>query len=125
MTTMKVLVVDDDPTTCRLLETVLQMDDHETVSANTVEGGDIVSLLTREKPQILIMDIHLGSQDTLEYISAIRANAKWRHLPILMTSAIDLRQECLQAGASNFILKPFNWDEVTQMVTQIRSQLVS
>ncbi len=124
MTTLKVLVVDDDPTTCRLLETVLRMDDYETASANTVESGDIVSLLTRVKPQILIMDVHLGSQDTLEFISVIRANARWRHLPILMTSAIDRRQECLQAGASNFILKPFNWDEMTQLVTQVRSQLV-
>ncbi len=122
MTNLKVLVIDDDLMTCRLLETVLQMDDYDTVSVNAVESGDIISLLNKERPQILIMDIHLGSQETLEYVKTVRADAEWQHLPLLMTSAIDRRQDCLNVGASNFILKPFNWPEMSRVINQIRDQ---
>lgn len=122
MTNLKILVIDDDLMTCRLLETVLQMDDYDTVSVNTVEDGDVISLLNKERPHILIMDIHLGSQETLEYVTAIRANTEWQQLPLLMTSAIDRRQECLNVGASNFILKPFSWSEMSRVINQIRDQ---
>jgi len=125
MTNLKVLVIDDDLMTCRLLETVLQMDDYDTVSVNAVEDGDIISLLNKERPHILIMDIHLGSQETLEYVTTIRVNAEWQMLPLLMTSAIDRRQECLNVGASNFILKPFSWPEMSRVINQIRDQCLS
>jgi DNA-binding response OmpR family regulator len=124
MTNLKILVIDDDPATCRLLEMVLQMDNYDTTSASIIEGGDVISLLNKERPHILIMDIHLGSQDTLGYARAIRADSEWQHLPVLMTSAIDRRQESLNAGASSFMLKPFNWPEISRVVNQIRNQLL-
>jgi len=120
MTNLKILVIDDDLMTCRLLETVLQMDNYDTVSVNTVEDEDVISLLNKERPHLLIMDIHLGSQETLAYVVAIRANAEWHQIPLVMTSAIDHRQECLKAGANNFVLKPYDWSEMSRLINQIR-----
>jgi DNA-binding response OmpR family regulator len=119
----KVLVVDDDATTCNLLETVLQMEDFPTSSINKVENDDIIAALNKEQPGILILDYHLGSIETLEFITTIRANSDWQNLPILMTSAIDRRQECLKAGANKFMLKPFDWQEVTNQVHQLRNDI--
>jgi DNA-binding response OmpR family regulator len=119
----KVLVVDDDATTCNLLETVLQMEDFSTSSINKVENDDIIAVLKKEKPGILILDYHLGSIETLEFITTIRANSDWQNLPILMTSAIDRHQECLKAGANKFMLKPFDWQEVTNQVNELRDEL--
>jgi DNA-binding response OmpR family regulator len=123
METLKVLVIDDDATTCSLLETILQMENYQTASANSIEGGDIGLLLNKENPHILILDFHLGSKETLEFVTAIRATTEWQHLPILMTSAIDRRQHCLQAGANGFILKPFDWQMMMKAVNTIRDNL--
>ncbi len=124
MESLKVLVIDDDATTCSLLETVLQMENYQTASANKIENGDIMAILNNEKPDMLILDFHLGAIETLEYVTVIRANANWQHLPILMASAIDRRQECLKAGANEFILKPFNWQEMTQIINKLRDDLI-
>ncbi len=124
MESLKVLVIDDDATTCSLLETVLQMENYQTASTNKIENGDIMAVLNNERPDMLILDFHLGAIETLEYVTVIRANANWQRLPILMASAIDRRQECLKAGANEFILKPFNWQEMTQIINKLRDDLI-
>jgi DNA-binding response OmpR family regulator len=115
----KVLIIDDDPMTCNLLETILQMENYQTASATGF--GDILTLLDKEQPGILILDFHLGKQETLEQVPLIRTNGVWQHLSIVMTSAIDRRQDCLEAGADEFILKPFNWQEMIKIVNKIRN----
>ncbi|MBI1879721.1 MAG: response regulator [Chloroflexi bacterium] len=121
MEMLKILIIDDDPMTCSLLETILQMDNYQTASATSV--NDILALLDQEDPNILIMDFHLKSQETLEFVPVIRGSAAWQDLPILMTSAIDRREDCLEAGANEFILKPFDWQDLTKTVNKIRDNL--
>lgn len=120
MGTLKVLVVDDDPTTCNLLETVLQLESFQTSAVSTIGAEGIVSLLQLKTPHILVLDFHLDGTEALEHIVAIRADPVWEDLPILITSAIDRRQDCLDAGANDFILKPFNWQEIIKRIHRIR-----
>lgn len=124
MDDLKILVVDDDKTTCTLLETVLKMENYQTASSDQIENEDIIALLNNKRPDILILDYHLGDQDTIDFVPVIRADDNWQQLPILMTSAIDLQQECLAAGANGFILKPFDWQAVTQKVNAVRKDLI-
>ena len=124
MKTLKVLVIDDDPMTCNLVETILQMEDYETASANVIGNEGIISLLEDEKPHIIILDYHLGPQETLEFVVDIRSNETWQRLPILMTSAIDRRKNSLEAGANDFLLKPFNWQEMTERINNMRDDLI-
>lgn len=123
METVKVLIIDDDPMTCSLLETILQLENYLTASATSF--SDILALLDKEQPDILILDFHLSSQETLDQVPLIRASAAWHHLPIVMTSAIDRRQDCMEAGAAEFMLKPFNWQEMTRLINHIRDQLLN
>lgn len=125
MNNFKVLIVDDDPTTGGLLETILQMDSYQTAFADAIEQGDIISLLEREKPHIVILDYHLGSVETLPFLTIIRADSTWSQLPVLMTSAIDLERDCLRAGASGFILKPFNWLQMTNTINRLRDNFLA
>ena len=121
MENSKVLVIDDDPMTCNLLETILQMENYKTVSVTHIDAQGIVPILDGKQPDLVIMDYHLGPVKSLQYTRAIRESEKWQHLPIIMTSAIDRRQESLDAGASDFILKPFNWEELTQHVSTVKN----
>ena len=117
----KVLVIDDDPTTCELLETVLQLEAFQTSAVSTIGANGIVPLLQIETPQIVVLDFHLDGTEALEYIVAIRADPVWENLPILVTSAIDRRQDCIDAGADDFVLKPFNWQEIIERINRIRN----
>jgi two-component system sensor histidine kinase ChiS len=124
MKTLKVLVVDDDPMTCNLLETILQLENYQTSSIHTINDNGIIPLLEQTNPDIVILDFHLGSQETLECVVEIRGNEVWRQLPILMTSAIDHSQASLEAGANDFILKPYNWQDMTKRINNIRDNFV-
>ena len=124
MTNPKLLVIDDDPMTCRLIEMVLQMEDYRTTSENYIGEEGIIAILNDKEPDMVILDIHLGSKETLEELRAIRTSRNWRKLPILMTSAIDRRQASLQAGANDFILKPFDWQVLLERVNKMRDNFI-
>ena len=124
MENLKVLVIDDDPTTCNLLETVLQMEAYQTKAVNSIGNGDIFSLLRDEKPDLLILDFHLDGEEALTYIAAIRTSQDWQDLPILITSAIDRRQDCIETGANEFVLKPFNWQEIVDSINKVRNDFI-
>ena len=123
MENLKILIIEDDPTTCTLLKTTLEIDGYQADFVYNIENNDVFPLLNNHKPDILFLDFHLGSRNTLEHLITIRNNSDWQHLPVLMTSAIDRSHECLKAGASSFILKPFNWDEITEKINEIRNQI--
>jgi DNA-binding response OmpR family regulator len=120
----KLLVIDDDPMTCNLLETILQMENYRTASIMNIDSGGIIPILDDKQPDMLILDLHLGVNETTKYVITIRSDEKWRHLPILMTSAIDESRACLEAGANDFVLKPFNWQEMAQRVHKIRTDFM-
>jgi CheY-like chemotaxis protein len=123
MESLKVLVIDDDVTTCHLIETILQMEGYATASMNQIDKGDILALLNQHQPDILVMDFHLGSVEGLEYLRIIRGHKQWGRLRVIMTSAIDRQQDCKNAGADRFILKPFSWQQVATAVKLVQGQL--
>lgn len=110
--------------TCNLVETILQMEKYKTASAHSIGDEGIVPLLESEKPDIIILDFHLGAQETLQFVVEIRADENWEKLPILMTSAIDRSKSSLEAGANDFLLKPFNWQEMTELINKMRDDLI-
>ena len=124
MENLKILVIDDDPLTCTLLETVLAMENFQTVSTNQIKNKDIVALLNQVKPQLIVLDYHLGGEETIADVRAIRADETWRTLPILMTSGINYKQQCLNAGANDFVLKPFDWQDIVGHIKKIRNDSI-
>ena len=115
----KILVVDDDPMTCHLLETFLQMENFQTSSATSIHDGGLIPILEEEQPDVLVLDVHLVSYETLGEVKRVRATERWRTLPIIMTSAINHSRRCREAGANDFILKPFDWQDVTHRINTI------
>ena len=118
MKLLKVLIIDDDPSTCSLIQTILEMENYQTASANEI-GADIIILLDKQQPHILILDFHLGGQETLKYIEAIRQHPDWHDLAILTISAIDRAEESLKVGANKFLLKPFDFQDIITAVKQM------
>ncbi len=110
----KVLLAEDDPTMVSLLTTLLKMEQFEVVALDA--SADIPAAVKREQPDSLLMDVHIGKQNGLEIVSKIRGDAASDGVRIVMTSGLNVRDECLQRGANHFLLKPFMPDDLIKLL---------
>jgi DNA-binding response OmpR family regulator len=101
----KVLIVDDDRNTVKLLQTLLELDGFEVAVAP--RGADVIPTAEQTNPDIFLMDYHLADMDGVDIIRQLRAHATFATTPIIMTSGLDVEAEAMEAGANKFIVKPF------------------
>lgn len=104
------MIVDDDRTTVKLLQTLLELDDFEVSAAP--RGADVMPLAVKVQPQIFLIDYHLADMDGVEVIRALRESVDFATVPIVMTSGLDVEDEAMEAGASTFLIKPFEPTEL-------------
>jgi len=114
----RVLVVDDDVRNIFALSTLLETQGMEVVSATN--GRDAIDILQRRDDlSVVLMDIMMPGMDGYETMREIRREARFRTLPILALTAKAMkgdREKCLDAGASNYIAKPVNSDQLLSLL---------
>lgn len=107
---MKILVADDDPQLLRALRITLAAKGYEIVTA--IDGKAAVAAAIDEKPDIYVLDLGMPQLDGIEVIQGIRG---WSQAPILVVSgrsgSAD-KVEALDAGADDYVTKPFAIDEL-------------
>ncbi len=108
---MKVIVADDSQTMRRVLCNMLEGigEDFECLLA---DGGDIVLEFLAEHPDVglVLLDWNMNVMNGLDCLRAIRANEATKSVPVVMITAESMRNrvmEAIQAGANNYIMKPF------------------
>jgi len=116
--TRRVLVVDDDARNIFALTTVLENQEMEVVSATN--GRQAIELIQSTPDlSVVLMDIMMPEMDGYETMREIRKQAEFRTLPILALTAKAMkgdREKCLQAGASDYIAKPVNTDQLLSLL---------
>jgi HAMP domain-containing protein/CheY-like chemotaxis protein len=114
----KVLVVDDDARNIFALTSVLE--NHEVDVISATNGRDAVDILNRTpETAMVLMDIMMPEMDGYETMREIRRNPDFRTLPILALTAKAMkgdREKCLDAGASDYIAKPVNTDQLLSLM---------
>jgi CheY-like chemotaxis protein len=103
---VKVLLADDDFTMVALLKTLLGMEGYQ-VATLLDKRGNIMENIRHEKPDVLLIDIFLGTRNGMDVVRQIRETPDMKDLKIVMVSGIDKTEECLAAGANAFLLKPY------------------
>jgi CheY-like chemotaxis protein len=110
----KVLVVDDDVRNIFALSSVLERRGMTVLTAGT--GREAIEMLdSTPEVAIVLMDIMMPEMDGYETMQVIRQNSSWRRLPIIALTAKAMkgdREKCLEAGASEYLAKPVNTDQL-------------
>jgi CheY-like chemotaxis protein len=112
----KILLAEDDPTMVSLLKTLLKMEGFEVLALDV--NSNVPAAVEREKPQTLFMDVHLGNQSGMEILETIRKNQNLADVHIVMTSGLNMQEECIRRGANAFLLKPFMPDDLLKLLKQ-------
>ena len=114
-----ILVVDDVPENVRLMEAVLVPRGYTVVSATN--GEEALELVERERPDLILLDVVMPGMDGYAVCQALREGEDTAVLPVIMvTSSIGPeKKKAIEAGADDFIPKPFNHDELLVRVKSL------
>ena len=114
-----VLVVEDDPPVRNLITTTLEIQNYKFLTAEN--GIRALTAITSERPDIILLDLGLPDMDGIEIIKKVRS---WSVVPIIVISARSEdsdKIQALDAGADDYLTKPFSTPELRARVTsQIR-----
>ena len=110
----KVMLAEDDLTMVSLLKTLLKMDGFEVVALDA--DADVPAAVERQRPDVLLLDVHLSKQNGLEILDMIRGSEHAGNVRVVMLSGLNLRDECMQHGADGFLLKPFMPDDLIRLL---------
>jgi two-component system KDP operon response regulator KdpE len=106
----RVLVIDDDPHLLKALRITLRAHGYDVDTA--ADGGTALSAASHRPPDVMILDLGLPDRDGADVLRELR---RWSNLPVLVLSArhgSSDKVEALDAGADDYITKPFGLDEL-------------
>lgn len=110
----KVMLAEDDPTMVNLLKTLLRMEGYEVIAIES--DADVLKELRRDHPDILLLDVHLSGRNGLDILDVIRKTRDTISARVIMTSGMNLKEECMSHGADDFLLKPYMPDDLILML---------
>jgi two-component system cell cycle response regulator DivK len=108
----KVLIVEDNRANMALAVFLLQSSGHAVLSATNAEAG--LTLARDERPDLILMDIHLPGMDGLEAIAILKRSEATRDIPIIALTALAMKgdeERIRAAGCDGYIAKPMRYRE--------------
>lgn len=117
---MKILLVDDDASSLQSLETFLKEIDHQVKTATN--GKEAMNMLYREAFHLVISDIRMPKMDGKELLDTIKSSPDLQHIDIVLITAYgDIKSavEAMKAGASEYLIKPVDIDELSIIIDRI------
>lgn len=113
-----ILVVDDDPDIGMMLKMMLEFKGYEVTLVNRAEKTHEV--LQTDNIDLVILDMLIAGDNGTDVCASIRHNDSTSNLPVMMISALpDAMQSCIQAGANEFISKPFEMQDLLSKVRHL------
>jgi two-component system, cell cycle response regulator DivK len=113
-----ILIVEDNEYNQKLARDVLQVKGYRVLVAETAEAG--IPMALKEKPDLVLMDIHLPGMNGIEALGKLREAPETRGIPVLAFTASVMpqdRREITSAGFDGFLSKPINLKEFLETIT--------
>jgi DNA-binding response OmpR family regulator len=119
---MRVLVVDDEPDVLLLCRVNFEFAGHEVLQTDNAETA--LSMATSEHPDLIVLDVMLPNRDGLSILEELAVKPETRQVPVVLLTAKTQEHDKLagyQAGAAEYVTKPFSPIALTDAVEAIYS----
>jgi DNA-binding response OmpR family regulator len=116
----KILIAEDEPDIRELVAFTLRFAGYEVVTASN--GEEAVQMAVKELPDLTLMDVRMPRMTGYDACRAIKANPEIKDIPVVFLSAKGQEGEIatgIEAGAEEYLLKPFAPDQLTERVRAI------
>ncbi len=103
----KILIIDDDVQTTKLLEGIVLLHGHQAVAVN--HSMSAVEVANSTEPDLILLDIMMPGISGIELCKIFTSTSNLKHIPIIIVSALDdigSRKDAFNAGAKDFLTKP-------------------
>ena len=117
----RIYIAEDDPALANLMKTVLDLQGSYDVALFS-DGLKLYQTILKDSPDLVILDIIIPSLSGLAISRLIKHHHDYRQIPTVIVSSIidrEIRARALQAGADAFLSKPFDPDELLQLVNKL------
>lgn len=114
-----VLLVDDDATNRVLVSEILDLCGYESVQAGS--GIEALDVLVGNPVDVILLDIMMPDMDGYEFCKKLKESNNLADIPIIMLTALidgESRRKAFEAGANDFITKPFKMDDLVNKIEQ-------
>ncbi|WP_005031757.1 response regulator [Holophaga foetida] len=117
----KILSVDDSATMRRIIGRAVAVMGYEFLEAEN--GLQALDLLPQHAPDLdlIILDVNMPEMDGFETLTRIKADARYKNIPVMMVTTESDRTrivQAIQAGAANYVTKPFNQEDLSSKIAQ-------
>lgn len=122
---MRILIVDDFATMRKVIKNLLRQSGYQNIT-EAEDGVAALKELRSQKIDFIISDWNMPNMTGIEFLRAVRADSKLSSLPFLMVTAESLKDnvvEAVKAGVSNYIVKPFTAEVLSEKIEKIIEKL--
>ena len=116
-----VLVVDDDQDICIMVGAILKFAGYKVQQVSMIDK--LSSILETIEPRLILMDMLLSGNDGRDICKRLKANEEQKNITVIMMSAHpDAEKSCAEAGADDFLAKPFDVDNFLAKVHRLLNE---
>ena len=122
----RILVVDDEPKIRQFIQEVLELQDYEVLTA--ASGPDALQQLKRTRADLILMDLMMPVMDGYEVYHLLRENPATKDVPVIIVTAKEERKDRqlgLEGPTYNYLMKPFQIEELLDKVREVLHQSVA
>ena len=116
----RILIVEDNPQNMRLMEMTLRAKGYTLLRAT--DGEEALDMATKDKPDLIIMDIQLPKVSGLEVTKRLRQMPAFNYIPIIAVTAYAMKgdkKKVIEAGCDAYLSKPINTRQLPGMVAEM------
>ncbi len=119
----KILIIEDNPVHTRLVEMTLRAKNYTILKATN--GEEALDVATRERPDLIIMDLNLPQMTGFEVTKKLRENPAFSQTPIIAVTAYAMREDrerVIESGCDAYLTKPIDTRELPGVIAEMLRQ---
>ena len=115
----KILIADDSKLVLSLVKSILESNSADYIVYTAHDGKEAIEAAHKEKPDLILMDWQMPELSGIEALTQLKHDVATSEIPVIMLTASESTSEAFEAGAIDFVQKPFNKNELLARVKSV------